>query len=190
MLGLCSGRTFALLTAGPFDVLLQSLPIVVFSHLNCSRLPPPLPLFPYLPSAFLGLLCPSHGEFIHTLAHTHTWVFKITAGEAILLRCCLSNKTHFSFNFLTLQLYQPHTFSGTRGGFLRLQKHVLKAFQYFHCRQLQFTMLLFSNLILTMFLLLNFGVIIGVTPLILKCIPNGRCFCCYIWYIVAAEVMS
>lgn len=40
VLGLCSGRKFALLTAGPFDVLLQSLPIAVSSHLICSRLFP------------------------------------------------------------------------------------------------------------------------------------------------------
>ena len=39
MLRLCSGRKFALSTAGTFDVLLQSLPIVVSSHLICSPLP-------------------------------------------------------------------------------------------------------------------------------------------------------
>lgn len=115
MFGLCSGRKFALLTAGPFDVLLQSLPIVVSSHLICSHLSPiPPSLSPYMPSAFLELLCLSHGEFIHTL--TYTRLFKITAREAMLLCCYIfNNKSHFSFNFVPLQLYQPHTFSGTRG---------------------------------------------------------------------------
>lgn len=38
ILGLCSGKKFASLTAGPFDVLLQSLPVAVSSSHICSHL--------------------------------------------------------------------------------------------------------------------------------------------------------
>lgn len=127
MLGLCSGIKFALLTAGPFDVLLQSLPIVVSSHLICSRL-----------SSLSLLICPL--PFLASCvphmvnSHTRTGCLRSQLERQYYnICCCISNnRTHFSFNFLTLQLYQPHTFSGTRGGFLTLQKHVLKAFQYIY----------------------------------------------------------
>lgn len=82
---LSTGRTFALLTARPFDVLLQSLPFVSFRLLPS----PPLPLHPSLPSASHGLLCRVCSE-IYTYAVTHTAV-RDTAGKAsMFFAVCLT----------------------------------------------------------------------------------------------------
>lgn len=62
MLGLCWGHNLHFGQLGPFDVLLQSLPIVS-SHLLSSL---PSSLSPYLP--FVGLSHPACGEFIHMLS--------------------------------------------------------------------------------------------------------------------------
>lgn len=100
MPALCRGREFALLTAGPFDVLLQPLPIVVSSLLICFR------LSPSSPSLSLSVLClswplVSPSWWIHTCARIHTGVEMTAEGF-----CCLSNnETHLTFlrcNFASL----------------------------------------------------------------------------------------
>lgn len=112
VLGLCSGRKFALLTAGAFDVLLQSLPIAVSSPCICSHLSPsPLPLSPYLHSAFFGLVCPSHGEFVHTLTDTHTHTHRCLWSQLERqYHCAVASPTT---KLISLLIFHPPTLSAS-----------------------------------------------------------------------------